>query len=232
MKKFLAILPFLASSIALANMPNTENNISIFQFSTEVSREVEKDVMQATVFVRKQGKSLPELKKQVSVQINQVIENAKQYPDIELKANGVRNYVNYGEKGKINGWVAESYLSLKGKNFENIAQVLENLPPEVAVSDVYFSVSKEQMAALEDEMTLEIIKQFQHKAALIQKSLNAKSYTLSNVHLETPNGNRHSAPRMMMAMSKSANLDAVESMPLEAGKDTISARASGSVKFE
>lgn len=232
MKKYLIILPFLASSMVFANTVNTASDASVFQFSTEVSREVEKDLMQATVFVRKQGKSLPELKKQVSIQINQVIEQAQKQNDIELNANGIRNYVNYGEKGKINGWVAESYLTLKGKNFESIAIVLENLPAEVAVSDIYFSVSKEQMVALEDEMTLDIIKQFQHKAELIQKSLNAKRYTLSNIHLETPNGNRHSSPRMMMAMSKSANLDTVESMPLEAGKETISARASGSVKFE
>lgn len=236
----LALVPFILAAGAFAETANTSNAANaakespVFQFSTEVSREVEKDLMHATVFARKSGKSLPELKKTVSANLNQVMDAAKKHSSITLTTEGVRNHVNYDEKGKVNGWIAEGYLTLKGKNFEEIASVLENLPNEVAISSIDFSVSPETLVALEDEMTLDIIKQFQHKAEVIQKGLNAKSYAISNIQLETPNGNHYQAPRAMLAMSKAANFEAAsaDSIPLEAGKETISARASGSVKFE
>ena len=86
------------------------------------------------------------------------------------------------------------------------------------------------MKALEDEMTLEVIQQFQHKAVVIQKGLSAKRYSLVDVQLNTPNGNnRFEAAPMRMAKMASSYSD---NMPLEAGKETISAIASGKVKFE
>lgn len=235
LKKYLAIFPLaIANLTASATETDTAKTGSSFHFSTQVSRTVEKDLMQAEVYSRKSGKNLTELKKAVSANLNKVLEQAKTLPSIDVSADGISNYADYDNKGKVVGWVAEGRISLKGKDFDAIAKVLENLGDQVAINHIDFSVSPEKMASLEDEMTLEIIKQFQHKAELIQKSLNAKKYTLSDVHLHTPNSEgRQPMPRMYAgAVMKMAADMPQETMPMEAGKATISATASGKVSFE
>ncbi|OOS00826.1 hypothetical protein B0187_00580 [Haemophilus paracuniculus] len=232
-KKYLAILPLAFASLvatAESNAPATKSNGSTFSFATEINRTVDNDLMQAVVFSRKTGKSLPELRQAVSSSLNKVLEEAKKQPSIEIQADGVTNYANYNAKNKVEGWVAEGRIFLKGKDFEAIAKVLENLGENVAISDISFSVSPEKMAALEDEMTLEAIKQFQRKAEVIRKGLNAKGYRLGNVNLETPNGEQNFArPIAYMAKSEMAEDSA---MPMESGKATISARASGTIEIE
>lgn len=227
---FAFTLPFLIAPSYAQNAPITEG-VSTFHFSTEVSRVVEKDVMQAEVYSRQEGKNLSDLKKTISSRLNTVLTITKKSPEIEVKADGVRHYANYDNKGKVNGWVAEGRIQMKSKNMEAIAQVLDNLDPNIAIGHIQFSVSPETLVALEDEMTLDIVKQFQHKAELIQKSLNAQSYTLSNVELRTPNGRNVTpefAPRMMLMNAKSAS----DELPLEADTQTISASASGKVIFK
>lgn len=235
-KHILYMLPLALVTFAVqAETASLATQGSTFQFSTQVSRVVEKDLMIAEVFSRKSGKKLPEIKKLVSNNLNKVLDLAKQYSDIEVQAEGITNYADYDQKGnKVIGWVAEGRVRLVGKNFDAIANVLENLGDDVAIAQVDFTVSKEKMASLEDEMTLEIIKQFQHKAEVIQKGLNASKYTLSDVQLNTPNGEvPHYETRMYSAamMSKMALAES-NALPLEAGKQTISATASGKVKFD
>ncbi|OOH87208.1 hypothetical protein BMT54_10200 [Pasteurellaceae bacterium 15-036681] len=236
LKKYLAILPLAVATLAVSaeTATSADSKSSTFQFSTQVSRTVDKDLMQAEVYSRKSGKNLADLKKSVSTNLNKVLELAKKNSTIEVSADGVSNYADYNDKGKVIGWVAEGRIQLKGKDFEAIAQVLENLGDEVAISDINFSVSPEKMASLEDEMTLEIIKQFQHKAEVIQKGLNSKGYVLSDVQLDTPNSSTANyAPRMYAAEAKVAAFkSSADELPMEAGKQTISASASGKVKFD
>lgn len=230
LNQYLAILPLaFASVIASAENETAAAPAEVqFHFATQVSRTVDNDLMQAVVFSRKTGKSLPELRQGVSSSLNKVLESTKQQPSIEVQAEGVTNYANYDNKGKVDGWVAEGRISLKSKDFEAMAKVLENLGENVAISDISFSVSPEKMVALEDEMTAEAIKQFQHKAEVVRKSLNAKNYRLANVDLDTPNGaNQGDYLRPEAYMAKSAMAESA--MPMESGKTTVSAEAKGSI---
>lgn len=230
------VLLFVVANSAIASEAVSDKistEVSHFEFSTEVRREVDKDLMQASLFSRKTGKSLPELKKAVATNINQLLESAKQYSTIQIETDGIRNIVNYTGGGKVDGWLAEGRVYLKTKDFESMAKVLESLGAEIAIEDIYFSVSPEKMAALEDEMTLEILKQFQHKAEVIQKGLNLKNYRLTNVRLDTPNGDdTHFRARPLAAMAKSADTLENSQLSLEAGKATISARATGQIAFD
>ncbi len=235
LQKYAAILPLVfAGSSALADLPAQANTGSVFHFSTQVSRTVEKDLMQAEVYSRQSGKNLADLKKSVSAQLNKVLEHAKQDAAIEVTAQGITHNVEYNEKGKVVGWTAEGNIQLKSKQFENLAKVLDQLGDKVAIRYIHFSVSPEKMVSLEDEMTLDIIKQFQHKAEVIQKGLNAKQYVLSDIQLDTPNSAHqgYPSPRVMYAMEASAMKMKSDNLPLEAGKETISATASGKVTFE
>ena len=234
LQKIFAILPLVIATMsapALADTSQTSKEQS-FVFSTQVNRIVDKDLMQVGLYSHKSGKNLTELNKEVSVELNKFLEVAKAHPAIEISADGVSNSPNYDNKNRVNGWVTEGRITLKSKDFEAMAKVLDNLGEKIAISYIDFSVSPETMAMLEDEMTLDIIKQFQHKAEVIQKGINAKSYILRNVQLNTPNGeSAPSAFRAKSAFATSMN-KSYENLPLEAGKETISASATGTVIFD
>ncbi|MDD0823428.1 SIMPL domain-containing protein [Mannheimia sp. AT1] len=231
----LTIIPFaVATATVIADTHQTKP--STFNFSTKVTRTVDKDLMHASVYSQKSGKSLIDLKKGVSLTLNQVVEEAKKYPSIEIQTEGMSNRAIYNTKGNnIEGWEAIGRINLKSKDFESMAKVLENLGKDVAISYINFSVSPEKLAELEDEMTLEIIRKFQHKADIIQKGLAAKNYKLSNINIETPNdGSSYFGNTVMYSaasMERSAG-QKMEEFPLEAGKTVISASASGNVEFE
>lgn len=230
-KQAMVLFPLAFAAFSVNAETKVESKPSTFTFSTEVSRTVEKDLIEVSLFSRKSGKNLAELKKQVSTNLNTVIDAIKKESGIEVQS-AFNNYADSDNKGKVIGWVATGNLYLESKNIEAVAKILDNLGSEVGIDYISFKVSPEKRRALEDEMTLEIIKKFQHKAELIKKGLNAGNYRLDNVQLSTPNGESNDyQPRMYMgeaAMSaKSAG-----SVPLEAGKETISATASGDVVFE
>ncbi|MDP8161805.1 SIMPL domain-containing protein [Pasteurella skyensis] len=235
LQKYWVILPLITATFtALAEEKTDQKYQSTFHFSTEVRRIVDKDLMFASVYSRKTGESLAKLRTFVSKNLNEVLELAKQYPTIEVEATGIQNYPHY-KKEKVKGWEAQGDIRFKSKDFEAMEKLLNGLGDEIALNSIDFSVSPEKMAVLEDEMTAEMIQKLQHKADIIKKGLNAKSYILSNIQLDSVNNRPRQLYRGQMAQmtyaSKSSFQDE-DSLPLEAGKETIVTRASGTVKFE
>ncbi len=236
MKKLLVILPFtFTTTLAEAEVNRAVKSPtagSVFEFSTEVSREVDRDLINAVIYSHKSGKSLKELKNAVSANLNNVLEEVKKYPNIKVQSNGMSQYPNYNNQNKVDGWTAEGSLNLESKDFEAVAKVLENLGNNVAIRSLNFTVSAEKLAAVEDEITLEIIKKFQRKANMIQQGINAKGYVITDVQLNTLDARRaiYNYNLPMAAMEKSASVKD-EAIPLEAGKQIISATASGKVIF-
>lgn len=236
-KKYFVILPLAA--VAFGAFAETEepakssnNGDTVFNFSAEVRKVVDKDLMTAVVYSRKTGTSLAELKETVSKNLNTVLSSVKRYSTIEVETTGIQNYANY-DKDKVDGWVAQGDITLKSKDFVSMEKVLNALGDDIAINTIYFSVSPEKLALLEDEVTLEMIKKFQHKAEVIKKGLGAKNYTLSEVRLETPNNSHYRGRAVMMATAEAEpSMKSSNKIPLEAGKATIVTHAEGSVKFK
>lgn len=233
LKNLLLPLSLLISltSVAQTTLPTEKINGSSFHISTQIQRTVEKDLILVELYTRASGKSLNELKKTIAVNLNKVIEQLKTQPSIEFSLQNIRNYPDYDTKGKMTGWVAEGSIHLKSQETEAVAKILDNLGNKVAIRYLDFGISPEKMTALEDEMTQELIKQFQYKARLISKTLNAAQYKLHNVRLSLPN-TAHSASPIQTRMYSAANNHLTETIPLEAGKTTLSATASGEIIFE
>ncbi|WP_301098157.1 SIMPL domain-containing protein [Otariodibacter sp.] len=236
--QYLSILPLALTMMDVsAEVTQPVNQVidkqgSIFHFSTKVTRTVEKDLMRAQIYSRQSGKSLLDIKKKVSVNLNKVLESIKQYSSINVSTTGISNRVDYDDKGKAKGWVAEGQIVLQSKDFEIMAKVLETLGNDVAIDYVNFSISPEKRASLEDEMTVEIINQFKHKAEVIQQSLQAKNYVLSEITLNTPNsGGQYQRSMPVMYATKSLSAMEDDSLPLEAGTGELSATASGKIIF-
>ncbi|PID51302.1 MAG: hypothetical protein CR960_01520 [Pasteurellales bacterium] len=236
LQKYLLILPLMVTAVgSFAQEISSKNDDykSSFHFATEVRRTIDKDLMLASVYSRKTGKSLTELREFVSKNLNEVLELAKQYPTIEVEATGIQNYPHY-KKDKVKGWEAQGNIEFKSKDFKAMEKLLASLGENIALNSVYFTVSPEKRAILEDELTIEMVEKLKHKAEIIKKTLNANEYILDNVKLGNFNDRTYYRPYMeqMTYNSAKAPLQEEIKIPLEAGQETIVSQVSGTVRFK
>ena len=201
----LLLLPLSMALTANAETkPTGESEKNVISFSTEVTKDVDYDVMEVTLFVKEENKNLKELNQTINQKVNAALEVLKKQSAVEIKKNTRSTQVRYDSKGKQSGWIERADLVLESKDFVALSQVISDLNDTFAIADVMQKLSKEATAKFEDEMMKSALAQFQHKAQLIQTSLNAKGYEILNLNLDSRNELPYFEGRMMPLAKASA----------------------------
>ena len=201
----LLLLPLSMALTANAETkPTDELKKTVISFSTEVTKEVDYDVMEVTLFIKDENKNLKELNQTINQKANAALEVIKKQGAVEIKKNTRSTQVRYDSKGKQSGWIERADLVLESKDFVALSQVISDLNDTFAIADVMQKLSKEATAKFEDEMMKSALAQFQHKAQLIQTSLNAKGYEILNLNLDSRNELPYFEGRMMPLAKASA----------------------------
>lgn len=201
----LLLLPLSMALTANAETKPTDDlKKTVISFSTEVTKEVDYDVMEVTLFIKDENKNLKELNQTINQKANAALEVIKKQSAVEIKKNTRSTQVRYDDKGKQAGWVERADLVLESKDFVALSQVISDLNDTFAIAEVVQKLSKEATAKFEDEMMKSALAQFQHKAQLIQTSLNAKGYEILNLNLDSRNELPYFEGRMMPLAKASA----------------------------
>lgn len=201
----LLLLPLSMALTANAETKPTDDlKKTVISFSTEVTKEVDYDVMEVTLFIKDENKNLKELNQTINQKANAALEVIKKQSAVEIKKNTRSTQVRYDSKGKQSGWIERADLVLESKDFVALSQVISDLNDTFAIADVVHKLSKEATAKFEDEMIKDVLAQFQHKAQLIQTSLNAKGYEILNLNLDSRNELPYFEGRMMPLAKASA----------------------------
>jgi hypothetical protein len=235
LKHFALVL--LPLSMALAANAETkyadETEKNVISFSTEVTKDVDYDVMEVTLFVKEENKNLKELNQTINQKVNAALEVLKKQSAVEVKKNTRSTQVRYDSKGKQSGWIERADLVLESKDFVVLSQVISDLNDTFAITDVVQKLSKEAAVKFEDEMIKSALAQFQHKAQLIQTSLNAKGYEVVNLNLDSRNEMPYFDRRMMpVAKMNSFSSEAADEVNLDNnGKAELKASVSAQIKL-
>jgi len=93
--------------------------------------------------------------------------------------------------------------------------------------------TREAASKMQDEMIKDVLAQFQHKAQLIQTSLNAKGYEVVNLNLDSRNEMPYFDRRMMpVAKMNSFSSEAADEVNLDNnGKAELKASVSAQIKL-
>ena len=230
----LVLLPLsmaLAANAETKSADETEKNV--ISFSTEVTKDVDYDVMEVTLFVKEENKNLKELNQTINQKVNAALEVLKKQSAVEVKKNTRSTQVRYDSKGKQSGWIERADLVLESKDFVVLSQVISDLNDTFAITDVVQKLSKEAAVKFEDEMIKSALAQFQHKAQLIQTSLNAKGYEVVNLNLDSRNEMPYFDRRMMpVAKMNSFSSEAADEVSLDSnGKAELKASVSAQIKL-
>lgn len=230
----LVLLPLsmaLAANAETKSADETEKNV--ISFSTEVTKDVDYDVMEVTLFVKEENKNLKELNQTINQKVNAALEVLKKQSAVEVKKNTRSTQVRYDSKGKQSGWIERADLVLESKDFVVLSQVISDLNDTFVITDVVQKLSKEAAVKFEDEMIKSALAQFQHKAQLIQTSLNAKGYEVVNLNLDSRNEMPYFDRRMMpVAKMNSFSSEAADEVNLDNnGKAELKASVSAQIKL-
>ena len=216
----LALLALPIASFAAEPVSHQPTDVS---FSVEAEREVERDLLQVSLFYQAEGNDLSALNKTMAEKMNKAIELAKAQSAVEIKDNSRNTWIRYDNKGKQQGWIARAELTLESKDSQALSTVVHELDGVLAIDSVRASISREKLSSLENELTKEALAKFKDKALLLQESLQMKGYTIQNLEISSPKDSTDDYPIYAAAelSSKSLYSSGKDETYAQSGKEKI-----------
>ncbi len=216
----LALLALPITSFAAEPVSHQPTDVS---FSVEAEREVERDLLQVSLFYQAEGNDLSALNKTMAEKMNKAIELAKAQSAVEIKDNSRNTWIRYDNKGKQQGWIARAELTLESKDSQALSTLVHELDGVLAIDRVSASVSREKLNSLENELTKEALAKVKDKALLIQESLQMKGYTIQNLEISSPKDSTDDYPIYAAAelSSKSLYSSGKDETYAQSGKEKI-----------
>ena len=216
----LALLALPITSFAAEPVSHQPTDVS---FSVEAEREVERDLLQVSLFYQAEGNDLSALNKTMAEKMNKAIELAKAQSAVEIKDNSRNTWIRYDNKGKQQGWIARAELTLESKDSQALSTLVHELDGVLAIDRVSASVSREKLSSLENELTKEALAKVKDKALLIQESLQMKGYTIQNLEISSPKDSTDDYPIYAAAelSSKSLYSSGKDETYAQSGKEKI-----------
>lgn len=193
--------------------------------------EVPFDVMAMTLSTTREGSDATAVQSQLRQAIDTALVEARkaQRPgQLEVRTGGFSLSPRYGPKSpNITGWVGQAELVLEGRDMSAIAQLAGRLST-LTVARVGYSLARETRERVEADAAAQAIAKFRARATDYAKQFGYAGYAVREVNVgtsEPPIGPPMPRARMMAAAS------ADESIPVEAGKGTVTVQVNGSVQM-
>lgn len=213
---------------AINSQVNTEND-NVISFNTQVSQSVDHNLWEAKLFIQEDNKDLQTATTAVNKNLDKALEIIKKNNEIEIKSTTINTRVRYNEDNQQEGWIVNGEIVLKSKNNIALSKVLNSLNGIVAIESINSEVSDAALAALEDSMTEKALKQFEHKAKVIQNTMHAKNYKIISLNLSTPMDRYR--PYQLMRMASESPAAENSTTVLGQQKTTINARVDAKIQL-
>lgn len=214
-------------------LTNTSNtlNYGLLNFSAEASRKVDNDQTNATMTKVVQDKSSTEVARRISETLNQAMQVAKKYPQVQVTTGNQSTYPQYDKNQKINGWTGNASLNLKSTDTVAISKLIADLQTFMTLDGINFSVSDDTRKKVEKELMIEASRNFQQQAQALLPAWNARDYQLVSLDFSR-GGDYHGRYTTMPVMAMAKMEDAgVANQNFQAGESTITVTATGNIQL-
>jgi predicted secreted protein len=224
MKKVLILAGLLAATTAAhAN----ELNYNVISISAKAEREVPNDLMRVQLMVEHQANKAKDVSQKVNADMAWALAQLKQ--GLKYETQQYNTYPVY-EKTKIKAWRASQQLMVQSENFEQLSNIILVLQNKLQVKNMSFEPTKKTRKKVEDELVAEALDAYKSRASLVQKNMQAKSYKVVNMQVNTQDNYSpmyRSQPRMKMAMSVADAAPAVKG-----GNSTLNVNVNGQIQLQ
>ncbi|WP_180040632.1 MULTISPECIES: SIMPL domain-containing protein [unclassified Acinetobacter] len=233
MRKIILSTVLLASGLGLAAATQAADplNYNIVNIQADATRQVSNDQMYAVLYIEKSNKQPAELATQINQLMTQAVNTARKYPAVKIETGSQSTYPIYdNDSRKLKEWRGRAEVRLESTDFKTASQLVSELQQNFQTQSISFSVSDAQRKKVENELMVEVSKNFQQRAQALAQAWNKSGYNLVNINLNTSNYGGQPVPRM--AMMKAASADAIPEQEMAGGESKITVSANGSIQFK
>lgn len=220
------LLALLTITPASAEQQPTYDRIS---FSVSAEKEVENDVLTATLFASQTGQDATALADTVNQDISWALAITEQEERVDSRTLGYTTNPVY-KNGRIDGWQVRQSLELKSKDSETLSNLLGQLQSKLNIGSVTYSISTEVRRATEEMLISEALATFKNRAAQVQANMERTEYRVVRLNINT--ASNFQRPR---AMARGAAMMLAESAPaapsLDAGKQKVQVRIDAEIEL-
>jgi predicted secreted protein len=205
---------------------------NVVQLSASAAVEVEQDLLAISLNTTRDGVDAHTVQTQLKIALDAALTEARHGAlagQMDVRTGNFSLSPRYGRDGKPVGWQGTVELVLEGRDFVRISSTAGKIQT-LTLSQVSFSLSREQRARVEGEAQGQAIERFKSRASELARSFGMSGYTLREISVSTDDQGFAPRPRMLAMQSRAIQSDA--SVPVESGKTAVVVTVSGSVQLK
>ena len=222
-----AILVFLATALAgPALSAEGAPPRDVLSLTASAAIEGPYDLMAITLSTTREGPDAAALQAQLRQAVETALAEARRAAragQVDVRTGAFSLGPRYSAKGQLSGWSGQAELVLEGRDMSAIAQLAGRLNT-LTVARVAYSLARDTREKAESEASAQAIARFRAKAADYAKQFGYSGYAVREVNI----GGDAPVQPMFKARAMAATASD-ESLPVEAGRATVSVNVNGSV---
>jgi predicted secreted protein len=230
-RTIVALAAGLATSAALAQQHHHEppryNQIDL---QAEVSREIQNDLMLASVHAEVQDTSAAKVADQLNRLTADALKTAADFKTVKARSGFNQTFPVYDRNNKLTGWRGRAEIRLESKDFAAMASLVGKLQSSLSLGSVSFTVSPELRRQTENDLITEAVAAFRGRADIATKAIGGRGYKIRRIGLNT--GGMFPPPRPIAAQARAAAPAEVAPPTFEGGTSTVQVAANGSIEVE
>jgi predicted secreted protein len=227
---------FFALSLAAALPPLHAQVLpppqNVLALSSQASAEVTQDLLSIVLSVTREGPDAATVQSQLRQVLDAALGEARRAArpgQLDVRTGQFGVYPRYSAKGTLGGWQGTAELVLEGRDMAAISQLAGRLPG-MTVARVGYGLSKEAREKAEGEIAAQAIQRFKARAEDYARQFGFGGYGIREVNVGQADAMPVQQPMFRRAMAAQA-APADESVPVEAGRTTVTVVVNGSVQM-
>jgi predicted secreted protein len=202
----------------------------ILNISATERREVEQDLLVATLTYTATNKNSRELQNEINKIMAKSLDVVKKEKSVKVNTGSYQVYETHDRRTKEKKWQGSQSLTIKSKDAETVLELAGKLQDmKLNMNGLNYTLSPETAVEIQDSLMEDALKQLQNRADRAAKALGKSTAELRDVNVQgggLPYQPRYNSRVMEMDMAQSAAMSA----PVAAsGESTITLSVSARV---
>ena len=151
----------VAAGCALAALASTAAEpaprYNSVELQAEAQREVQNDLLNATLFVELSDASPSALANAVNKSVNDALRIAKEYKNVRVRSGNNQTYPVYAKAGLLQGWRGRAEIRIESRDFEAASALIGKLQVNMQLGNLTFSVSPEARRGVRQEHAASLV---------------------------------------------------------------------------
>jgi predicted secreted protein len=197
---------------------DTRSVLDRVEFQTQATREVDNDLMRVVLAVEKEHADAARLADEINRAMDWALQQARAQTGVRSRSGNYHTFPVYDQQ-RIVRWRAVQELVLESEQAATLNGLVGRLQDRLQVRTMSFSVSEQQQARIEQELTGEALNNFRQRAQAVVERLGAAGYDIVRLQLQD---NAGAPPMPMQSMARMLKTEDAAAVASEAGTSRLS----------